>query len=300
MKKSAILLFICCFAYPSFAQTGKIIKPILQATAAKTAADATTRNLTLQQAERAYLAAARNYKRFTPPLISSDYALKVGQAWKYRNSSASGAISQKLTRFVYQRVAALERLKNEKQAALLNYGRVLAQNHGWLSTHNNTPSPLPDLFAHSMHAPQGELPFKKYIYAVTKNIPSKKLDKMPLEQRAIFLFLQEDLTRTANEFFAKLKHPDPFGDATSLSFSTANRLIQLTQFMLRYPNDFQPQLFELNVLAAQSSKTPFNDYLRNILQKDPNYLTYRKWLQAENTGRNSLSFDKMYAILAGQ
>ena len=295
MKKLFILLFACLCAIPAAAQSGKIIKPALKAAAGKTIPSAAP-EISLQQAQAAYLQAARNYNRFTPPLVSSDYVLAQGKKLQLQ----SGALHRQLARWMNQRIRSLEELKAKKEEALLIYGQALAQNHGWTDTARNMPSPLPDMFPRYIEGTPMELPFEKYVRALTAKTGNvKALGTLQTEQQAIAAFLQKDLKETSQELFSRVSDPDPLGEIIPLSFATANRLVQLTQFMLRHPNAFQPQLFELNVRVAQAPKTPFNDYLCTLLQKDPNYPTYYAWLRAEKTGINFTPFQRMYNILSG-
>lgn len=299
MKTTLTLAFTLCLTMPAFAQGGKLVKPVAKAAAvSNTVALTGGKEFSAALAKEAYITAAGNYKRLTPPLVSSDYALRTGQHLRAQLAPASGELQKKLFQLVNKKVVRLEQLKAEREQALLNYGKTLAENHGLLKAVSDMPSPLPDTYAHPAPGYGSNAPLLEYARAVTHTTPSAALEQMTLEQRAVLLFMRADLREAAEQLGETLGSPDPLGEGISVSFAAANKLVRLVNVMLRSPNAFQPQLFELNIAVAAAHDTPLARYLNEKLQSDPNYPLYYSWIHAKNTA-DRLPFHRMYEILSG-
>lgn len=300
MKTTLTLAFTLCLTVPAFAQGGKLVKPLAKAAAASNAAALTGgKEFSAALAKEAYATAAGNYKRLTPPLISSDYALRSGRRLRAQLAPSSGQLQKKLFQLVNKKVVQLEKMKAEREAALLNYGKALAENHGFLKAVPDMPSPLPDTYLHPYARHSADVPLQRYVQAVTPSPSSAAFENMTLEQQAVLLFMRADLQEASALLGETLGSPDPLGEGVSLSFATANKLVRLVNVMLRSPDAFQPQLFALNAAVASAPDTPLSRYLNQKLQTDPNYPLYYSWVNAQNTA-DRLPFHRMYEILSGK
>lgn len=284
MKKTALLILSLCVCTLSYAQGGKIIKPVVKAAA--------TEKLAQQEAKRAYQAAARQYSRLTPPLVSSDYALKLERNLRGKEIFSSAEWQARLHNFLDTHIARLAAAKAQREEALINYGKALVEG-GELSAISGGETRRA-VFVHQQPLLPNTKPFEQYVRIFEKAASEENVSLLPLKQRAMFLFLKRELVTRSEELNQTLRAPGiNWTVPMKQGFAVARYCTQMLYLMQTNPDIFKEDLFRLYILAANKPQTPFNDYIKSAIRKTPYYGSYYSWFKAEQTGINPVSFEEM-------
>lgn len=274
MKKLILLALALGLGTLSYAQGGKIIPPLIKSAAKK--------QLALKQAKRAYQAAARQYRRLTPPLVSSDYALKAERALRGKQIFFSDKWNNRLNRFLTNHISRLEATQAKREKALIQYGKALVEA-GELATLSDRDARRAVLFHHQPLLPNTK-PFELYVQVLEQAASREKLAKLPLKHRAMLLFLKRNLLARSEQLNQALRHSSrQWTLAMKYSLSVARHCTQMLYLMQQHPNVFQEDLFRLYRLAAAKPQSPFNNYIKFSIRKLPFYRSYQAWLKAQHS-----------------
>ena len=283
MKKLMLLALALGMGTLSYAQGGKIVSPLIKSAAEK--------QLTLQQAQLAYQKAARQYRRLTPPLVSSDYALKAERALRRKQIFLPAAWNNRLNRFLTNHITRLEAAQAQREEALVQYGKALV-DAGELSALSGRDARRAVLFHHQPLLPNTK-PFELYVRVLEQSASQEKLAKLPLKHRAMFLFLKRSLLARSEQLNQALQHSSRnWTLAMKYSLSVARHCTQMLYLMQRHPTVFQEDLFRLYRLAAVKPQTPFNNYIKASIRKMPFYRSYQAWLKAQQSRLRPASWEE--------
>lgn len=274
MKKLILLALALGLGTLSYAQGGKITPPLIKSAAKK--------QLSRQQAQRAYQAAARQYRRLTPPLVSSDYALKAERALRGKQIFFSDKWNNRLNRFLTNHISRLEAAQAKREKALIQYGKALVEA-GELAALSDRDARRAVLFHHQPLLPNTK-PFELYVQVLEQAASREKLAKLPLKHRAMLLFLKRNLLARSEQLNQALRHSSrQWTLAMKYSLSVARHCTQMLYLMQQHPNVFQEDLFRLYRLAAAKPQSPFNNYIKFSIRKLPFYRSYQAWLKAQHS-----------------
>lgn len=283
MKKLILLALALSVGTLSYAQGGKIIPPLIKSAAEK--------QLALKQAKRAYQAAARQYSRLTPPLVSSDYVLKMERNLNGKKVFSSNEWNNKMNRVLSTHIARLQAAKNKRDEALIQYGKALVEA-GELSAVSDSEARRA-VFVHQQPLLHNTKPFAPYVRLFEQALRPEILAKLPIKQQAMMKFLERELLARSEALNLTLRQPDfNWTKALKQSLTVARCCTQLLYLMQLQPGMFQEDLFRLYLLAAKQPKTPFSNYIKHSIRKMPFYDTFYEWLQAQENERGAFRFKK--------
>lgn len=283
MKKLMLLALALGMGTLSYAQGEKIVSPLIKSAAEK--------QLTLQQAQLAYQKAARQYRRLTPPLVSSDYALKAERALRRKQIFLPAAWNNRLNRFLTNHITRLEAAQAQREEALVQYGKALV-DAGELSALSGRGARRAVLFHHQPLLPNTK-PFELYVRVLEQSASQEKLAKLPLKHRAMLLFLKRNLLARSEQLNQALRHSSrQWTLAMKYSLSVARHCTQMLYLMQQHPTVFQEDLFRLYRLAAVKPQTPFNNYIKASIRKLPFYRSYQAWLKAQQSRLRPASWEE--------
>ncbi len=274
MKKLILLALALGMGTLSYAQGGKIIPPLIKSAAEK--------QLALKQAKRAYQAAARQYRRLTPPLVSSDYVLKMERNLNGKKIFSSNEWNNKMNRVLSTHIARLQAAKNKRDEALIQYGKALVEA-GELSAVSDSEARRA-VFVHQQPLLHNTKPFAPYVRLFEQALRPEILAKLPIKQQAMMKFLERELLARSEQLNQALRHSSrQWTLAMKYSLSVARHCTQMLYLMQQHPNVFQEDLFRLYRLAAAKPQSPFNNYIKFSIRKLPFYRSYQAWLKAQHS-----------------
>ena len=274
MKKLILLALALGMGTLSYAQGGKIIPPLIKSAAEK--------QLALKQAKRAYQAAARQYRRLTPPLVSSDYVLKMERNLNGKKIFSSNEWNNKMNRVLSTHIARLQAAKNKRDEALIQYGKALVEA-GELSAVSDSEARRA-VFVHQQPLLHNTKPFAPYVRLFEQALRPEILAKLPIKQQAMMKFLERELVARSEQLNQALRHSSrQWTLAMKYSLSVARHCTQMLYLMQQHPNVFQEDLFRLYRLAAAKPQSPFNNYIKFSIRKLPFYRSYQAWLKAQHS-----------------
>lgn len=272
-----MLVLTLCLAAPAFAQGRDVLKPAWKAMQKETAA----RELSRQRIQ----------KQLVNPLRPTERLQLLTRSFTQTRRTTPSTFANKISAAIAKQYPLLA---VHSKPAMIAYGKRLMESGEFNFLSEPWQSQVNAIFNNHESMAGGRQPFQSYVTALGKITSARKWNRLPLKQRAVMLFLLDDLQKTTDNLYKALDYPDYWAEATHLSFTAARDIIRLTQLMAQSPKTFSAQLFELSTLLDAAPKTPFTEFLQKQLIKSPDYAKYCAWIRAEKTGINPVSFEEMY------